>query len=345
VRVAALTLGLVACCAVMAPAASAQGGSRQDATLTFTDNRPGEPTGLVLSIDYVNPDDTSAKPPAVRRVVTELAAGARYDTGAPELCTASDPELMAAGASACPEGSVVGQGVITIDTGFPGPNRIVTSDTTFLNNTDELIFLNTERQSGGRVVVRSEVGERTVTSESPPLPGTPPDGGAIDTVFVEDFAISRAVAGVARNYITTPERCPPRGFWVNAVHFTYFDGVSQTVETRSPCDPGKGAGPPSCKGRPATVVASPGSRTAGTPGDDVILGTGGRDRVASGEGDDLLCGRGGRDRLESGGGDDNMNGGAGADRLSGGGGDDRLRGGRGRDHCRGGPGRDHGRRC
>ena len=289
-----------------------------------------------LSIDYVNPADPSAKPPAVRRVVTELATGASYDTGAPELCTASDPELMAVGASACPEGSVVGEGVITVDTGFPGPNRIITSDTTFLNNTDELIFLNTERQSRGRVVVRSEVGERTVTSESPPLPGTPPDGGAIDTVQIEEFQISREVDGVVRNYITTPESCPPRGFWVNSVHFTYFDGVTQVVETRSPCDPGGAAGPPSCRGRPATLVASPGSRTAGTLGDDVILGTAGRDLLASGEGDDVLCGRGGRDSLRSGGGGDRVYGGAGADRL---------RGGPGRDRCEGGPSPDRERGC
>jgi hypothetical protein len=328
---------LLACCAATAPAASAQAGeSRQDAALTFTSGAPGQPTGLLLSIDYVNPDNPAAKPPAVRRVVTELAPGSRYDTGAPELCTASDAELMARGASACPSGSVVGRGVITIDTGFPGPNRIVTSDTTFLNNTDELIFLNAERQSGGRAVTRSEVGERTVTSEAPPLPGTPPDGGAIDTVQIEDFQISREVGGEVRSYITTPESCPPHGFWVNSVHFTYFDGVSQVVETRSPCDPDGPAGPPSCRGRTATLVASPGARTAGTPGDDVILGTAGRDLLLSGAGEDVLCGRGGRDTLRSGEGGDRLYGGAGADRLS---------GGPGQDRCEGGPSRDSERGC
>jgi hypothetical protein len=183
-------------------------------------------------------------------------------------------------------------------------------------------------------------------AELPPLPGTPPDGGAIDTVEFADVPVSREVGGVVRSFITTPQQCPEESrFWVNRIQFTYYDGVTQVVETRSPCDPDGAAGPPSCRGRTATLVSSPGARTAGTPGDDVILGTGGRDRVASGEGDDLLCGRGGRDRLESGGGDDNMNGGAGADRLSGGSGADRLRGGRGQDRCRGGPGRDRGRRC
>ena len=35
-------------------------------------------------IDYVNPDDRDAKPPAVRRVVEVLASGSRIDTSVPE---------------------------------------------------------------------------------------------------------------------------------------------------------------------------------------------------------------------------------------------------------------------
>jgi hypothetical protein len=236
-RLLGLALVPAACLAAAPAAASAQDGSRQDATLTFTETKPGVSTGLELRIDYVNPADPEGKPPAVRTVVTELAPGARYDTGAPELCTASDAELMGLGTTACPPGSVVGEGAITLDTGVPGPDRFIASDTTFLNNADELIFLNTERQSGGRVVVRSAVGDRTVTSQAPFLPGTPPDGAAIDTVELSEFAISSQSAAGARNYITTPPECPGSGHWTNQVHFTYYDGVTQTVETQSPCNP------------------------------------------------------------------------------------------------------------
>ncbi|HYU61969.1 MAG TPA: hypothetical protein VEK39_14515 [Solirubrobacterales bacterium] len=214
-----------------APAAYADEGSRQDASLLFTETHPGTATGLELAIDYVNPADPAAKPPAVRRVVTELAPGARFDTGVPALCAASDAELMALGASACPAESVVGGGAVTLDTGLPGPARFITSDVTLLNNTDELIFLFTDRQSGGRLVTRSQVGERTVDSAVPFLPGTPPDGAAVDTVDLTIFAISSE----SGNYVTTPPKCPRRGFWVNSVHFTYDDGVTQTVTTQSPC--------------------------------------------------------------------------------------------------------------
>ena len=212
-------------------AASAQDGSRQDASLLFTERRPGVSTGVELLIDYVNPADPAAKPPAVRRVVVELAHGARYDTSVPALCPATDAELMAQGTAACPAGSIVGEGVITLDTGIPGPGRFIASDTTFFNNTNELIFLNTERQSGGHIVVRGEVGERTIVSEAPFLPGSPPDGTAIDTVQITDHAISNG----SGNYITTPPRCPRSRQWINRVTFTYDDGVTQSVTTASPC--------------------------------------------------------------------------------------------------------------
>jgi hypothetical protein len=72
-----------------APAAS---HSRQAASLTFTNETPRKPTGLTFLVDYVNPDDPSAKPPAVREVVTTLARGAAYDISAPDLCRASNAE-------------------------------------------------------------------------------------------------------------------------------------------------------------------------------------------------------------------------------------------------------------
>jgi hypothetical protein len=253
VRAGALILVVAGCLAAAAATASAQQGSRQNATLTFTETKPGTVTGLELRIDYINPADPAAKPPAVRRVVTELEPGGRYDTSIPGLCPASDPELMATGASACPAGSVVGEAVITIDTGIPGPGRLIVSDTTLLNDTGELIFLNTDRESGGRVVTRSAVGERTITTEAPMLPGSPPDGGAIDTVALA----LHPIASPAGNYITTPPECPDRGHWVNSVAFTYYDGVTQVVETKSPCgQQGQGAGGElRLKVRPRTVTA------------------------------------------------------------------------------------------
>jgi hypothetical protein len=163
--------------------------------------------------------------------VVRLASGARIDTSAPQLCTASDPELMLLGESACPPGSKVGQGVVTVDTGIPGPGRIVTADVAFLNNTDQLIYVNTARGTSARTVIRADVGSNTIVTDAPLLPGTPPDGGAIDTVHISFPPLVRD----GRAYVTTPPRCPPSRRWINQVSFTYADGVTQTVDSPSPC--------------------------------------------------------------------------------------------------------------
>jgi hypothetical protein len=78
---------------------------------------------------------------------------------------------------------------------------------------------------------------------------------------------------------------------------------------------------PTCGGRDATLV--------GTPGDDVLIGTPGRDVIVGLGGDDLIRGHGGRDIICGGAGNDTIYGGKGRDRLRGGPGADRVhRGGR-----------------
>lgn len=88
---------------------------------------------------------------------------------------------------------------------------------------------------------------------------------------------------------------------------------------------------PRCAGRSATIV--------GTPGDDNLHGTGGRDVVNGLGGDDTINGRRGRDRLCGAGGADNLGGGPGADTLRGAKGNDDLDGGPDSDNCTQGAGK------
>jgi Ca2+-binding RTX toxin-like protein len=70
------------------------------------------------------------------------------------------------------------------------------------------------------------------------------------------------------------------------------------------------AAPPTCGGRPATIVGTPGADTlVGTRGPDVVVGRGGDDVLRGRGGDDLLCGGDGRDELSGGRGDDELYGG------------------------------------
>lgn len=206
-------------------------GSRQSASVDFTSKRPASSSGLAIDIDYVNPNDPEAKPPAVREIFIRLAKGARVDTSVPPLCEAGDQELIAQGESACPAESKVGEGFLRIDTGFPGPLRMLKEDVTFLNAADEIIFLTQDRATGARLASHATVLRRRLRSTAPTLPGSPPDGAAIDVVRERLDAFSSD----GRHYITTPRHCPAEGYWQHKARFTYADGVSQLVVSRSPC--------------------------------------------------------------------------------------------------------------
>jgi hypothetical protein len=236
VRLAVLT-ALAASASVIAVAAT--DSPYQTSEYTLDQVRPDRPAGEHFVFDYVNPDDPEAKPPAVKKVVTILPKRARYDASVPGSCTATDEELTLQGAAACPEDSRVGGGVITVDTGMPGPARIVTADTEFFNNADdpegEFIYLNTVRGTGARTVIRADVTKRRTITEAGMLPGTPPDGGAIDTVDVVVTRVVRRIDGERRGYITTPPRCTRSKTWFARVKFVYDGDVSQTVATANPC--------------------------------------------------------------------------------------------------------------
>ena len=226
-----LLVGALACCALtpLASATASTGETRQSAKALFTEKRAGSSTGMELSIDYVNPADPAAKPPAVRVVELTLARGAIIDTGAVPSCAAGDLELMLFGPSGCTE-SIVGGGSLRLDTGMPQPVRSLENEVTLLNAAGDLVFLFRNRQTGVRLASHSPITDgRTITSRAPFLPGTPPDGAAVDTVAE---TIER-IAGPA--YIRTPPRCPRSRRWVNRWTFTYADGVEQTVRSRSRC--------------------------------------------------------------------------------------------------------------
>ena len=78
----------------------------------------------------------------------------------------------------------------------------------------------------------------------------------------------------------------------------------------------------------------------GTPGPDILVGTGLRNTLSGRAGADCLFGLGDDDKLIGGTGNDLLNGGGGDDRLNGDAGDDRLKGGNGNDTLTPGAGKD-----
>ena len=230
--------------AVTTPLALSQGeGSYQSAGIEFGTTAPATATFEDIAIDYVNPGDPEGKPPAVRTVETILQGGARYDSTAVPVCTATDAELMTQGEAACPPESKIGEGQTTVDTGGPEPGRIVEVDVDFFNNTGELIYLTTVQPAGAHTVIRGQAFKRRTVTELDMLPGFPPDGGAIDTVQIRIGTVAGEADAEPSGYLTTPRRCPKRGSWINRIRFTYANGTTQETSNEVPCTkPGVSSG-------------------------------------------------------------------------------------------------------
>ena len=126
----------------------------------------------------------------------------------------------------------------------------------------------------------------------------------------------------------------------------FLDNLSLTTvaDPASSCTSGAQLAVPSCPVPnplpPGTIVATPGTVTMGTAGNDVIVGTAGDDRIAGLGGNDTIYGLGGDDKLSGGDGDDRLCGGTGNDELTGGPGADELFGGDGNDSLSGDLGAD-----
>jgi uncharacterized protein len=117
---------------------------------------------------------------------------------------------------------------------------------------------------------------------------------------------------------------------------------------------------PQCNGVNATIYVDGNNKVVGGPrdgkpyrgflmgtkGDDVMIGSNGRDIIMGHKGNDVICGLDGWDMLLGHWGDDSLFGGAGNDKLIGYKGNDYLDGGDGnRDLCNGGPGADTALNC
>jgi len=250
--------------------AIAQATDRQTGSLRFTTSEPGAPTGNELAADWRNPTDPDGKPFSVARLVIRLHPGTVIDTSVQEQCKASDAQLQAQGAQACPAASRVGGGTIVSDTGSSGgfprfnENRIDN-----FNNEGELIGVadatNLPPAPGiGRVVSRSKISGTSTTIEFPAFPGNPPPDNftAIKTLRTSAPAFVRG----DRTGLRTPPTCPDSGHWTNTLIFTYRDGVSQTVESHSPCR-SQASGSKPCLSRRSPIGRSNIGRVAlGAPG-------------------------------------------------------------------------------
>ncbi len=328
--------GLVSLLSVAPAKSEARTPPRQIASDKLTTKAPGTPQGDKLSIDLVGPGGPSAKPFSLESFVLTFSRGTLIDTSVPEQCRATDAELIAVGPAACPDGSRIGHGKTEVDTGllssalFP---RILKLDLSIFNNAHQVLNVTetTNTPVPIRTIVRNPIDGASVRTAVPPIPGAPPPDPFIALRSIR--VTIEPVVREGRAYRLSPPKCPSSGTWKTRLAFFYRDGVSETTETQSPCEPASRG----CVGGPATIWGTPGSDTlTGTAAGDQIAGLGGSDEISGGPGKDVICGGSGKDTVR---------GNLGNDTLHGGGGGDKLLGGPGPDICRGGRGRDRAQSC
>ena len=215
-------LGFASIIAVLAVASVALGGHdrQQLDRFDFTTEKPNKATGLKFKIDYGEPESDRA----LERMVATFEKGTEYDDSAPRRCKASDAELEAEGADACPARSIIGDGVVRARAfAMDG-----TADVTLLNSRAEVILLSEVRELPGvRFADRAPVDEarRKIIVETP-----------------DEFSLRRIRLNVARiteggdEYLKTPDKCPDSGRWINKLKLEYRDGFEDKEREKSPCD-------------------------------------------------------------------------------------------------------------
>jgi hypothetical protein len=217
---------------VAALVASASLAASSQATvigLQFASKKPGTHTAMTLFIRYTKPGHPHAKPPAIRRIQIDAPAGTGFHSSRVPVCHASDAEVMLLGPSACPSGSRIGGGTITVITGFGPPIDPFVSPTPVFNDGRGWLEISQTPSAPITIAItRLTVTGSRISGNIAAAPGGPPDNqSAVSTVDLSFPA--------STGYITTPPTCPVGGKWVTTGTFTFADGTTQIVRGDTPC--------------------------------------------------------------------------------------------------------------
>jgi hypothetical protein len=238
---ACLLVSSVVTSALFWPASAAAqpvSGPRETVDNRLSTIRPNASAGFHYLGSYHAAGNAGGDPPYMRKMKSFSPPGLRYDTSVPARCTASDLELAARGAAACPAGSKVGGGSVrTTLMGFPS-----TLHADMFNNTGEQIIL--ASSPGVSSVTRGHINpDGSVEFAAPtcfPSPGLaacPVDDALQLGSDMTTTPITKTSSGVVRNYLTTPRTCPASRQWKIPIRFWWADGSVDTVVTNQPCKP------------------------------------------------------------------------------------------------------------
>ncbi len=225
--------------ALGAASVSAKPGSFRHGTVDnrLTTTRPSSFTGFSFNGSYHAAGNPKGDPPYMRKMVFYPPPGLRYDSSVPEQCTASDVQLAAFGAAACPEGSRLGGG--QTETAFMGGSP-TTVDLDLLNNANEQIIL--ARSPLITTIARGRIHpDQSVEFASPTCyPSVPGVSCPVDNVlqlrsFMRAPAYTRGIGSARRSWLTTPPKCPKSKRWLGTIRWWWADGTEDVLTTEYPC--------------------------------------------------------------------------------------------------------------
>ena len=211
----------------MFPASSAASELRFD----FSSQAPATGTAMTLHIRYTKTGgDANDKPSPIRSFQLDAPAGTTFHTAKVAACEASDAEVMLQGPDACPSASRIGNGTVTVVTGFGPPFDPFVSPTPVYNDGKGWLEISQTPSSPAVTiaVTRLAVSGSRVSGPIGASPGGPPDGETAVSAVDLSFPASTG-------YITTPRTCPASGRWVATGTFGFADGTTQVVTGDTPC--------------------------------------------------------------------------------------------------------------
>ena len=210
----------------------AQAGERADMEVRFAERAPSAPTALTLHLRYKAAGDPEAKPSPIRLVALRLPEGTGLPLATYPSCDATDDQLETMGTAACPPESRIGEGSLSVITGFGAPVDPLVTDVSLFSMRTGILELVSERATGATLAVeRLTLEDGWLVGRPAVPPGGPPDGAS----GVRDIDWT-----VPAGYFVTPPRCGPRGEWVTRGRFRFEDGVSVEEAAVTPCEPAHG---------------------------------------------------------------------------------------------------------
>jgi hypothetical protein len=220
--------------AVLAPnVAEARAPEKLVADLQLTSHTPGTPTGVTLHLVWPS-NGPDGKPKAEVKGVFNLPDGTQIDESAVPTCTAGDQQLEVEGDAACPPGSHVGPGQVSLLTGVGAPVDPLVLDNQWYHGPSQIFALFTPHGLPRPIVTvnRVEIVGSSFVAQPALPPGYPPGSKTVPKQSDQEV---HEIVNNGHSFVTTPPTCPASGKWVSHSEVTYDDGSVDTATSETPC--------------------------------------------------------------------------------------------------------------